>query len=217
MKEFCRKTIEEKNMSEKKTEVKEDLRIRRTYKLLSDALMSLLEEKPFEEIYVSDICDKAMVHRTTFYKHFEDKYHLFGFCIKELQKEFFERSFIIKGLENPKEFSMEVVRQALHFHASNKKRSMLLMSNFFVTTFHKNVSQGLQAKFEEYRKSGVTSSIPIPVIAEYHTGALMALIRWWFENNMPISEEELLKHIDLMMNVDHYISVPEGIQIKNNS
>lgn len=204
-------------MAEEKTEIKEDLRIRRTHKLLTDALMSLLEEKPFEEIYVADICDKAMVHRTTFYKHFEDKYHLFAFCIKELQSEFFNKSYVDKGLENPKEFAMEIVRQALHFHASNKRRSMLLMSNSFVTTFQQNVSQGIQNKLVEYQKSGVTSSIPVPVIAEYFSGALMSLIRWWFENNMPIPEEELLKHIDLMINVEKYVSVPEGFDAKKNS
>lgn len=197
-------------MTKGKIEIKDDLRIRRTYKLLTDALMSLLEEKPFEEIYVSDICDKAMVHRTTFYKHFEDKYHLFTFCINELQNEFFNKSSVNKGLENPKEFAMEIVRQALHFHASNKKRSMLLMSNSFAATFQQNVSQGIQIKLEEYQKRGVTSSIPAPIIAEYFSGALMSLIHWWFENNMPIPEEELLKHIDLMINVEKFISVPEG-------
>lgn len=197
-------------MSEDKIEIKKDLRIRRTYKLLTDALMSLLEEKPFEEIHVSDICDKAMVHRTTFYKHFEDKYHLFAFCIKELQNDFFNKSSMAKGLENPKEFAMEIVRQALHFHASNKKRSMLLMSNSFAATFQQNVSQGIQSKLEEYQKKGVTTSIPAPIIAEYFSGALMSLIRWWFENNMPIPQEELLKHIDLMINVGEYVSVPEG-------
>lgn len=208
-------------MTEDKSQPKEDLRIRRTYKLLTDALMSLLEEKPFEEIYVTDICDKAMVHRTTFYKHFEDKYHLFGFCIREIQREFFNKSFLNTGLKDPKEFAMNVVKHALHFHASNQKRSVLLMvkseSNSFMTTFHQTVSQGIQAKLEEYKKSGVTSSIPIPIIAEYHTGALMSLIRWWFENNMPIPEEELLKHIDLMINVEKYISVPEGFDVGKNS
>lgn len=59
----------------------EDLRIRRTHKLLIDALRSLLEEKDFEDIHVKDICELAMVHRTTFYKHFEDKYQLMSFAL----------------------------------------------------------------------------------------------------------------------------------------
>ena len=72
---------------------KVDLRIRRTYKLLLEALEGLINEQPFEKITVTDICDRAMVHRTTFYKHFEDKYHLLRFGIKEIQEQFNEEAF----------------------------------------------------------------------------------------------------------------------------
>ena len=51
---------------------REDLRQRRTRKLLADALLSLLEERPLSEISVVDICQRAMVHRTTLYAHFDD-------------------------------------------------------------------------------------------------------------------------------------------------
>src|SRR5712691_10852118 len=50
-----------------------DLRVRRTYKFLWDALLALMTERNFESITVTDICERAMVHRTTFYKHYEDK------------------------------------------------------------------------------------------------------------------------------------------------
>src|SRR5229473_6438569 len=53
-----------------------DLRVRRTHKLLWEALMTLMIEQEFETISVKEICDRAMVHRTTFYKHYEDKYDL---------------------------------------------------------------------------------------------------------------------------------------------
>src|SRR5258708_20531136 len=54
----------------------EDLRVRRTHKLLWEALMTELSQRPFEEITVKEICERAMVHRSTFYKHYEDKYAL---------------------------------------------------------------------------------------------------------------------------------------------
>ena len=53
-----------------------DLRVRRTHKLLWEALLILMAEQAFETISVKEICDRAMVHRTTFYKHYEDKYDL---------------------------------------------------------------------------------------------------------------------------------------------
>ena len=49
-----------------------DLRIRRTRKMLQDAFMALMAEKPFAEITVQDITERAMVNRGTFYDHFAD-------------------------------------------------------------------------------------------------------------------------------------------------
>ena len=40
-----------------------DLRQRKTRKLLVEALAQLLEEKSFQELSVTDICRRAMVHR----------------------------------------------------------------------------------------------------------------------------------------------------------
>ena len=57
--------------------MKTDLRIIKTNNTLYDALINLLKEKTFEEIKVSDICQKALVNRSTFYAHFIDKYELF--------------------------------------------------------------------------------------------------------------------------------------------
>lgn len=57
----------------------EDLRVLRTHTLLLRALSDLLQEKPFDEIRVKDLCQRAMVHRSTFYAHFEDKRHLLIF------------------------------------------------------------------------------------------------------------------------------------------
>ena len=43
-----------------------DPRIQRTHALLLSALTELLHEKTFDEIRVKDICQRAMIHRSTF-------------------------------------------------------------------------------------------------------------------------------------------------------
>ena len=53
-----------------------DPRVTRTQKLIRDALMSLLAEKPFAAISVQDIAERATVNRATFYAHFSDKFAL---------------------------------------------------------------------------------------------------------------------------------------------
>ena len=199
-------------MVEKELDKKDDLRIRRTYKLLTEALIDLLEEKPFEEIFVTDICDRAMVHRTTFYKHFEDKYHLLKFSILELQKSFIEQSISEPGSDNPKQFYINLLKRVLHFHSTHKKRSLLMIvkseNSTFMHTFHQIIAQSVQMQLEDHKKRGIVFTIPIPVIAHYHAGALIALQKWWLENDMPVTEEELLKYVDLMISIDSYVSLP---------
>lgn len=53
-----------------------DPRIRRTRKLLQDALDKLLQTKDFNELSVQDIADEAGVNRATFYDHYSDKNEL---------------------------------------------------------------------------------------------------------------------------------------------
>lgn len=65
----------------------EDLRIQRTHRLLLSALVDLLSEKSFSDLRVKDICERAGVHRSTFYTHFEDKSHLLLFGIQELMDD----------------------------------------------------------------------------------------------------------------------------------
>src|SRR5438477_9796348 len=71
----------------KSSEEQVDLRVRRTHKLLWEALMAELSERAFEEITVTDICERAMVHRSTFYKHYEDKYALLEQGMKQMYDE----------------------------------------------------------------------------------------------------------------------------------
>src|ERR1051325_2905731 len=52
---------------------KTDARVRRTCDALGDALIALMQEKPFDTITVQDVLDRAHVSRSTFYSHYTDK------------------------------------------------------------------------------------------------------------------------------------------------
>lgn len=59
-----------------------DKRIIKTKKHLYNTLLELLEEKPFDKITVTELCDRADTSRITFYTHYKDK--------KDLFREFFD-------------------------------------------------------------------------------------------------------------------------------
>ena len=57
-------------------EEREDKRIRRTKKLLRQALTRLMQQKDFQSITVTDVVREADINRGTFYAHYRDVYDL---------------------------------------------------------------------------------------------------------------------------------------------
>lgn len=54
----------------------EDRRVRRTKQLIKQSLIELMHEKPFKDITVKDITERADLNRGTFYLHYVDIYDL---------------------------------------------------------------------------------------------------------------------------------------------
>ncbi len=68
-------------------EAKIDPRVKRTRQLVREALVELVQEKPLDNITVQDIAARAGVNRATFYAHFEDKYALMNYTLREMFQE----------------------------------------------------------------------------------------------------------------------------------
>ena len=51
----------------------------------------LMSDMRFEDITVAMLCDRAMIRRTTFYKHFADKSEFFSFYVDSLRGDMVER------------------------------------------------------------------------------------------------------------------------------
>ena len=70
-----------------------DPRVKRTRKLLQQALMDLLQEQNFASLSIQDITERATVNRATFYAHFPDKYELLDCTLRELFQQMITRQF----------------------------------------------------------------------------------------------------------------------------
>lgn len=53
-----------------------NLRVRRTQKLLREALVELIEERGFDALTIGEITERALVSRAAFYRNYQDKYDL---------------------------------------------------------------------------------------------------------------------------------------------
>ena len=60
-----------------------DLRIVKTKKAIREAFLALRREYALDQVKVKDLCDRAIINKTTFYKHYDDIYAL----EKELEEE----------------------------------------------------------------------------------------------------------------------------------
>src|SRR5260221_993109 len=53
-----------------------NVRVRRTQKLLRDALIELIDERGFDALTIGELTSRAMVSRAAFYRNYQDKYDL---------------------------------------------------------------------------------------------------------------------------------------------
>lgn len=60
-----------------------------TAQAMDEALMSLLAEKDFESITITELCEKAHVNRSTFYLHYDSMAELLEETIDSANQAFF--------------------------------------------------------------------------------------------------------------------------------
>lgn len=53
-----------------------DIRCKKTQKSIIDSFLALRSKKPLEKITVKELCEKAMISKSTFYLHYMDIYEL---------------------------------------------------------------------------------------------------------------------------------------------
>ena len=87
-----------------------DLRVIKTKNLIYSTLIELMKEKSFEEIKVSDICEKALINRSTFYAHYEDKYELLVEFLNDLKEEFKNQLDKNSKNLNNREYYIELIK-----------------------------------------------------------------------------------------------------------
>lgn len=157
---------------------KQDTRTIKTQAALSAALMDLMDREPFDEIKVVDICKRADVHRTTFYKHFEDKYQLLDHVIDEVIGELAGSLATRDQYESPSEFYYALLHSVIEYIHINERKFRLIAKNntsgMFIHTLQKILSQHIAGYLYFFEEKGFHFNVPIPLLAQYRSGGLIA-------------------------------------------
>jgi AcrR family transcriptional regulator len=168
---------------------KTDRRVLRTRDTLGDALVALMQEKPFEEITVQQVLDRAGVGRATFYVHYRDKDDLFlsdmedflEYCSAALTRQ----SASAKRLLPVQEFFTHV-RDAREFYAalvrSGKMNDVQALGRGF---FARSIEERLKIAGVEMEPSQRSAQ------AYALAGSFFSLLDWWVDKGMKTDAKEM--------------------------
>ncbi|MGE6551338.1 TetR/AcrR family transcriptional regulator [Bacillus mycoides] len=176
-----------------------DLRIRRTHKLLWDSLFELMTQskQKYSSITINQICDLAMVHRTTFYKHFEDKDALLAFGFKRYGEMIAEIP-LLDRLSKP----FQVMEQFLHHEEIGKILEAQMSDEQFISRIHYLSHETRKQETEALNQLCKNHTMPNDLIIEFYSGVITSLSAWWFQNERKVSAAEMDRHFHQLINRD---------------
>lgn len=185
-------------------EEKMDLRIRKTYLALHNAFLSLMVEKRFEDLTVNELCERAMIRRTTFYKHFADKYEYFSFYIKEVVSTFQDQLApdIMDGEVNA--YILHMSRELLRFlrehdrMVQNVKKSS--MFPLLLSILLDQIRADLILALRRANTSNKWNAAQMEGIASFYAGGLLSTLFQMIKKDTPVDEKQYLEIISSFLN-----------------
>lgn len=152
---------------------------------IAEALLQILEEKPFREITISEVAARADLSRRTFYRHFETLNDVVDYQLEILCNEFLDfceehmhrKGDVITVTELFFRFWAEHRSVLRVLNSSN--RAALPQGEFLAKIYHRRV---LELKVEENRQ--------IHYMYQFVMGGLWnILLQWVAEDNPPTPAE----------------------------
>lgn len=184
-----------------KDEIYPDIRVVRTKITLKKSLLSLLEEKKYKDITITDIVSRANVNRGSFYNHFQNKdkllEELFNDVISDMieayRKPFIEnKPFIVSNLSPSQVQTFKHVKNNAEFYR-------IIMKSDVFFSFQSRLFQAIK-EINESVLQVYSSKITIDLYASYLAYSIVGIIFSWVESGFQhdtdyISEQvlELMK------------------------
>ena len=170
---------------------KTDARVRRTRDALGDALVVLMQEKPFDTITVQDVLDRAHVSRSTFYLHYNDKDDL----LMSDAEEFFEAISMALSAHGDRSNRVFPV-QEFFAHLSDVQpfykalvKSGKFQENMELARGH--FARGIERRLAELPRAQTIPRNERSAMAFTHAGALLSLLTWWLDRGMRETPAEM--------------------------
>ncbi|GAB2953244.1 TetR/AcrR family transcriptional regulator [Nonomuraea fastidiosa] len=162
-----------------------DRRVRRTRRLIQEALVALILEKGYDAVTVTDIIERADVGRSTFYAHFADKQDVLFSNLDQL-------TFLHPApRDDPGE--LFAFSRPMFEHVREQERLVrALMGRRGGGLAHRRGEQLLAARVkDELIAAGGRASAALDLLVTCVVGAFMGLLRAWIDGETTASPAEL--------------------------
>ena len=184
-----------------KKEKKIDLRILKTKRNIYSTFESLMKKFSFEEIKVSDICELAMINRSTFYAHYNDKYELLKEYIESLKDMLTSELEKNTNINNSKEYYLEMIRLLFNHIEDKKETYSAIMKNnknsitmdILYDVINKDVINQIKEKNENKG-----TNVPLDIVSKFYLGAVINICTEWITSSK-YSKDELLRYFDILI------------------
>jgi len=185
---------------------KTDPRILRTHRLLRDALFSPLQDNSFESITIQDITERATLNRGTFYLHYTGKAHLLEQSIADILTELTQGLKRVLPEDTVTVFDRRHLTEIFEIIFNHVSKHFGIYKFMLVTQDIAQFRLKLRNCLMEliYQdpplrfKLDHDQAIPGEMAVIYEAAALIGVITWWLENDMPHSTQVMASKMSLI-------------------
>ena len=169
-----------------------------TDQILADSLKALVLQKPVEKITIKEITDKAGVIRPTFYNHFQDKYELLEWIIRE---EILAPAhpLIQNGLTNQAVLLVftSLLREKDFYSRLSRMDGLITFEDLVV----KCIKEVLTEIFTERsrNKNGRFPWMTADMLAEYYARSMCFAVKVWIRQGMTVPPQEMADVYEYLM------------------
>lgn len=177
-----------------------DRRIKKSRTSLKEALLTLMQQKEFKEISITDIVQEADLNRGTFYNHYQYKEDLLEDIIDDVISDLVSsyrdpyqdsEIFELKNLSSSAIKVFEHVAKFSTFYTLAAKSKTLTGFQYKVCDILRNLS------LQDLEESSPNPNINRELFASYHAYAILGMIIEWidgeFKYNAAYMAEQLLE------------------------
>ncbi len=173
---------------------------KRTLDAFSSILFELLSEKPFEEITVNELCERANYPRATFYNYFDDKYDLLNYCWYTIGRQIHLEQY---AELDPEECLYVFFDRIYDFASAYTKIIRRILKFNPEETFLLNHFRGYLGKQmrEIFRHSPCREhyKIPYEIIADHYSNTVYLILEWSFLRGKDCSKAQAHEYLKYLL------------------